>query len=537
MSHKFSETNRFKDLRERVATSFFFLAAFAVFYPIYDLYSNIALYAVLFLLGTSAIVELFILFRRLKISLYLFAHLAIAIVVGYFGFVKVFLSSGMYQVVAVFLIAVISDVSAYFFGNILGGKKLCPTISPNKTVSGFICAVITASFICSIILIIGKTKTSGIIIKPVYIVAVCTALSIFAQIGDLAQSYMKRRAGIKDTSKAFPGHGGILDRTDSWIAVGIAALFLWPRIVIHQQEEMRLLFIDDKKRITRPVVDLLYATGLHTKKFHKEQAHGFRFVSKSQHIKYISQILTGRKYKNYSWIYDETRNKKAKYPRLASAKQYKYIYDICSRDLHMTKSVEAPNSEYKGILLFVYNPEILKSQICSLKKLAIKIQKEKGHICKIFVLHINEKIKQAARNIIRDHINEDAKKQLVEIDVINTRKDEYGSKSDAIHSWIYNQRSKKYRIEYGSYAVVSSSPYIWFDKQIVYNVCKISYPGILVNIDGIGDSFIPSINTESDVKTLLDATAKTIKAIHIEMITRDLPFSSYVTNSNRNSKH
>lgn len=126
-------------------------------------------------------------------------------------------SSYLYLVVA---LPMINDMSAYFVGTLIGKTKLAPEISPKKTVEGAIGAII----ICVLSMIIAKyifyNDVSLIVAITVGIVS-----SIFAQIGDLSASAIKRYCGIKDFGTILPGHGGVLDRLDSIFFV-IPVIFL-----------------------------------------------------------------------------------------------------------------------------------------------------------------------------------------------------------------------------------------------------------------------------------------------------------------------
>ncbi|WNS44823.1 phosphatidate cytidylyltransferase [Paenibacillus sp. MMS20-IR301] len=107
-----------------------------------------------------------------------------------------------------------SDAGAYFVGRSLGKNKLWPAISPNKTIEGalggvFISAVISVAFALFVpdLLGIGRALLIGM------------SCAVLGQLGDLVQSAYKRVYGIKDSGSLLPGHGGILDRCDSWIIV------------------------------------------------------------------------------------------------------------------------------------------------------------------------------------------------------------------------------------------------------------------------------------------------------------------------------
>ena len=100
----------------------------------------------------------------------------------------------------------VSDISAYFFGSILKGPKIVPNISPNKTISGSIFALLL-SILASVYLQISDYFLINAILGFL--------ISLFGQIGDVIESMYKRRQGVKDSGNFIPGHGGFLDRLDS----------------------------------------------------------------------------------------------------------------------------------------------------------------------------------------------------------------------------------------------------------------------------------------------------------------------------------
>lgn len=107
-----------------------------------------------------------------------------------------------------------SDTFAYFAGSALGRHKLCPTISPNKSVEGAV-----AGFIGCVLVIMGCMYYFNItgIFQGSLLLSVLLGLgvAIIAPLGDLVESVLKRSFGVKDSGKIFPGHGGVLDRCDS----------------------------------------------------------------------------------------------------------------------------------------------------------------------------------------------------------------------------------------------------------------------------------------------------------------------------------
>ncbi|MDO9462148.1 MAG: phosphatidate cytidylyltransferase [Alphaproteobacteria bacterium] len=100
------------------------------------------------------------------------------------------------------------DIGAYFAGRAIGGPKLAPRVSPNKTWAGLIGGMTSAA-------IVGGAVASVSGFRPVLLLAVVSALlGAWSQAGDIAESYVKRHFGVKDMSNLIPGHGGILDRLD-----------------------------------------------------------------------------------------------------------------------------------------------------------------------------------------------------------------------------------------------------------------------------------------------------------------------------------
>ncbi|WP_432767897.1 MAG: phosphatidate cytidylyltransferase [Sphingopyxis sp.] len=122
---------------------------------------------------------------------------------------------GMTAALWVFGMVWATDIGAYFAGRAFGGARLAPRISPSKTWSGLFGGMIAA-------LIASATigDRAGIVGVPLWI---GLFMGLAAQLGDLAQSWMKRRAGVKDSGKLIPGHGGLFDRVDGMLPV---ALFL-----------------------------------------------------------------------------------------------------------------------------------------------------------------------------------------------------------------------------------------------------------------------------------------------------------------------
>jgi phosphatidate cytidylyltransferase len=121
-------------------------------------------------------------------------------------------SNGLITILFIFAIVWATDILAYFVGRAIGGPKLAPPISPGKTWSGAIGG--TISGILAGMLVVSFAGES---LSPWHAV-IAAVLSIGSQIGDLFESWIKRRFGVKDSSKLIPGHGGVMDRVDGLVA-------------------------------------------------------------------------------------------------------------------------------------------------------------------------------------------------------------------------------------------------------------------------------------------------------------------------------
>lgn len=130
---------------------------------------------------------------------------------NYKGFLKLNIQNdGLGYVLFLFMAILLTDTGCYYFGKKFGKHKLAPIISPQKTVEGSI-----GGAVCAVVgsLVIGHFIHLGFY-HSLILGLLCTT---FAQIGDLSESMIKRDAGVKDSGNTLPGHGGILDRTDSYV--------------------------------------------------------------------------------------------------------------------------------------------------------------------------------------------------------------------------------------------------------------------------------------------------------------------------------
>ena len=139
----------------------------------------------------------------------------------FFGFIyliRAIPDKGLYLVWFVFIASWFTDTFAYFAGRAFGKTKLCPDISPKKTVEGAVGGTIGSIVGCVIYgVLIDKMTVVHIPVIHLFIIGFVGA--IISQIGDLAASSIKRNVGIKDYGKIMPGHGGVLDRFDSILFV------------------------------------------------------------------------------------------------------------------------------------------------------------------------------------------------------------------------------------------------------------------------------------------------------------------------------
>lgn len=112
----------------------------------------------------------------------------------------------------------ISDTLGYFVGRMLGGPKFWPKVSPKKTWSGTVAGWIGAALFGALVIAPTVTPDDGVSAEVIVITLMAALLAFAGQMGDIAESAIKRRAGVKDASNLIPGHGGFLDRLDALIA-------------------------------------------------------------------------------------------------------------------------------------------------------------------------------------------------------------------------------------------------------------------------------------------------------------------------------
>jgi phosphatidate cytidylyltransferase len=193
----------------------------------------------IFIVACAVLIEFILLIARITDDAIrqLFATIAAAIYVSAAGAYLVLLPRALVLVAVVLVI--LTDTCAYFTGRAIGGPKIAPRISPSKTWAGLgggmagsaIWAVLVVTVVAYALSSLdsgGVTLASAISGKSVVVGAfVGAGLAVVAQAGDFFESWLKRRAGVKDSSRLIPGHGGVFDRVDGLLPVAIVVGLLW----------------------------------------------------------------------------------------------------------------------------------------------------------------------------------------------------------------------------------------------------------------------------------------------------------------------
>lgn len=138
---------------------------------------------------------------------------------------------GLVSVLAVVLMVIATDIGAYFTGRAIGGPKIAPRISPSKTWAGLWGGMVASAVVLALLTLwLGPGDVPGRVL--VAYAAVGALVAIVAQAGDFFESWMKRRAGVKDSGRLIPGHGGLFDRVDGLLAVSfvLSVLFILGRL-------------------------------------------------------------------------------------------------------------------------------------------------------------------------------------------------------------------------------------------------------------------------------------------------------------------
>jgi len=137
---------------------------------------------------------------------------------------------GFFVTMVLFGVVWATDIGAYAFGRLIGGPKIAPSISPSKTWAGLVGGMVTVAVVIMVIFTIRTEQWPNRwgIALPLSLVGAALIATI-AQAGDFFESWLKRRAGMKDSGSIIPGHGGLFDRIDGLLPVAIlfGAVIFW----------------------------------------------------------------------------------------------------------------------------------------------------------------------------------------------------------------------------------------------------------------------------------------------------------------------
>lgn len=148
----------------------------------------------------------------------IFGAFAFAVLAAGWGMMHVRDDLGFGWMAWLVLVVVVTDVAGYFAGRTFGGPKFWPAVSPKKTWSGT-----TAGWVGAAVIGVLFATQSG---NAVAVILASVFLSFASQMGDIAESAIKRRMGVKDSSSLIPGHGGVLDRFDGMLGASLGVLVL-----------------------------------------------------------------------------------------------------------------------------------------------------------------------------------------------------------------------------------------------------------------------------------------------------------------------
>ena len=147
-----------------------------------------------------------------------FAPYALVIVLTALALIILRQIHGVWALAWLLSVVIASDVLGYFAGRILGGPKFWPKVSPKKTWSGTVAGWVGALAVGYAFVAMGEGEPLLILLSPL--------VAFAGQMGDIAESWIKRRAGVKDSSHLIPGHGGVMDRFDALCGAMVAVMIL-----------------------------------------------------------------------------------------------------------------------------------------------------------------------------------------------------------------------------------------------------------------------------------------------------------------------
>jgi phosphatidate cytidylyltransferase len=149
------------------------------------------------------------------------------------NYIRDFTDNGKYIYILIFIGAWITDIFAYFTGVFFGKHKLIPDVSPKKTIEGSVGGTLFCAVFFVVFGFVVQFIDESVDANFIFLFIAGIIIAIISQIGDLIMSVIKRHFGIKDYGKIFPGHGGMLDRFDSILAVslGIAMVLAFSTLI------------------------------------------------------------------------------------------------------------------------------------------------------------------------------------------------------------------------------------------------------------------------------------------------------------------
>lgn len=215
--HEFARMNKITGLGSGLYVGYIFILGIVL--PLKLLWPDLAIRDEQLMWFAMLIYLVLTVFFHTKTNLHQAAILFIGILYIGYGFhymitTRLVLEDGLLWSLFVFGCIWLTDTGAYFTGMLLGRHRLAPKISPNKTIEGALGGVLFA-----VLFAVLFSSLSGTFIAYGRAVLLAVIIAVTGQIGDLIQSAYKRLQGVKDSGNLLPGHGGVLDRVDSWLIV------------------------------------------------------------------------------------------------------------------------------------------------------------------------------------------------------------------------------------------------------------------------------------------------------------------------------
>ena len=154
----------------------------------------------------------------------IFAFYALAVMLAAWGLIGFRAANGGTWLIWLILVVVVTDIAGYFAGRLIGGPKFWPRVSPKKTWAGTVAGWAGAALVGLVFL---RFTTAGPDLPWI-----SAGLAFASQLGDIVESAIKRRCGVKDSSRLLPGHGGLLDRFDGLLGAALMMLLVAQVVVV-----------------------------------------------------------------------------------------------------------------------------------------------------------------------------------------------------------------------------------------------------------------------------------------------------------------